>query len=134
MADSLNAFSPGGSEEENAGPAMEYTLPPLLHVLGELQEWADRDPGRSVQTTVYIWGYGRPESVLCREQCEATAAARTFARQAGWQEMAAAAWAVQITLRLSVAEAKRVLSPIFEQDGAVVGWGLQIIAQRPPSP
>jgi hypothetical protein len=85
-----------------------------------------------VQTTVYVWGYGEPESVLCREQCEATAAARTFARQAGWEETAAAAWAVQITLPLSVAEAKQVLSPIFEQDGTVMGSGLQFIAQRPP--
>src|SRR5690242_7596349 len=67
-------------------------------------------------TTVYVWGYQPPQSLLCREQCQPSAEAAQFAAKSGWNKTRDGAWAKEITLGVELVEALRAIEPIFRRD------------------
>jgi hypothetical protein len=124
-------------------PPLEYVLPPLEYVQAVLTgspEGVERraepagesrfTPAAAPSTTLYVWGYGPARSVLCREQCEATATAARFAAESGWEAWQPGAWAKELTLPCGLRETIRTLEPILRQDPAVVGWGLRMRRRR----
>jgi hypothetical protein len=87
-------------------------------------------PGLRRITTVYVWGYGPPQSLLCRGRFEPSWEAEQFAARSGWDENRDGAWAKEINLAVGLIEALRALEPIFRCEAAVVGWGMRTV-RRP---
>jgi hypothetical protein len=85
------------------------------------REW----PARQVGTTLYVWGYQPPQSVLLRERGKPTEAARRFAAEQGWDRTRAGAWAMEITLPMARSLAWGALEPLVSGDSAVAGWSGQ---------
>jgi hypothetical protein len=78
-------------------------------------------------TTVYVWGHEPPQSLLCREQCQPSAAAALFAARHGWNGATEGAWAKEITLGVGLIEALRAIEPVFRRDPAALGWGMRTV-------
>jgi hypothetical protein len=107
---------------------LDYFLVPTS---GELIPLVAKDTLRQGRiTTVYVWGYGPPQSLLCREQCEPSWEAERFAAESGWDETKEGAWAKEIFLAAGLLEAQRALEPIFRRDTVVAGWGIRTV-RRP---
>jgi hypothetical protein len=81
-------------------------------------------------TTVYVWGYEPPQSLLCRELCKPSEEAAQFAAKSGWNNESEGAWAREITLAAGLIEALRATEPVFRRDPAAVGWGIRTARHR----
>lgn len=86
-------------------------------------------PAPRYATILYVWGYGEPPSLLCRERCVESAAARRFAAEAGWDATRPGAWARELTLPLRLTEVLRDLESDLRRDAGVAGWGARM--ERP---
>src|SRR4029078_7746648 len=98
----------------------------------EAARWAAEAAAPVICTTLYVWGYDFPTSLLCRELCESSAAAAAFARKAGWEPRRDGAWAKEITVPGGLREALREVERILRQDRSVVGWGARTRRGRRP--
>jgi hypothetical protein len=114
-------------------PPLEYRLlpphSPLQTLVGrggpDEAPWSAA-PSTLPSTTVFVWGYDPPRTLLCREQFDESAEAARFAAESGWEASREGAWAKETTVRAGLTETLRQLEPVLRQDPAVVGWGAQM--------
>lgn len=113
-------------------PPLDYCLLPFGFSLPALEEEpGPEELGQPVEaplalpgtTTLYVWGYNPPTTLLCRERCESSVEAAVFARKTGWDPGREGAWAKEITVPGGLRDTLRALEPILRQDQGVVGWG-----------
>jgi hypothetical protein len=80
--------------------------------------------GRSaLQTTVFVWGYGRPRSAVLRLLLAETVEARRFASGRGWDGEQPEAWAGEMPSHFGLMPALSALESLIRSDEAVAGWG-----------
>jgi hypothetical protein len=118
-------------------PALDYViaawddlLPPLAPE-GEITDLTAALPfperaAEAVTTTLYVWGYEPPQSLLCSDFCEVTEAAAQFAAESGWDPDQPGAWAKEIRLPWDLSRALRQAEPILRADPGVGGWGMRL--------
>lgn len=117
-------------------PALDYVLsawddplPPLTPE-GEGADLTEAPPfperAAALVTTLYVWGYEPPQSLLCVDYCEVTAAAAQFAAESGWDPHQPGAWAKEIGLPWELSRALRIAEPILREDPGVLGWGMRL--------
>src|SRR5262249_40924708 len=120
-------------------PLPETALPPLDYVLSRLDQLPAMlaetqametplpvcPPLRSARTTLYVWGYGPPRSLLCRDFCGDSEAAAELALRSGWERLRRGAWAKELTRPLGLREMLAEVGPELRRDPAVAGWGLR---------
>jgi len=75
-------------------------------------------------TTVYVWGYGRPDPSLSQYPLRSSEAARRLAAEQGWDEDEWAAWAAEFEVPQSLSETLGELGRQLWDDPAVQGWRL----------
>jgi hypothetical protein len=105
----------------------DYSLPPL-HLIRELTRPAEQPPPGTVdvQTTVFVWGSGRPGRPLTAHAFRFTEEAARFAAERGWDEDALASWVVQLDLPgVPLNEALQRLARGLDADPSVRGWGMR---------
>jgi hypothetical protein len=119
---------------------LEATLPPLGYVLPPLDQlpavfaeagamealFTAHLPYPSVQTTLYVWGYGPPHCLLCRDFCQNSELAVRFALRSGWEQLRSGAWAKELTRPLALREMLTEVEGELRHDPAVAGWGLRM--------
>src|SRR5262249_30139419 len=108
---------------EAALPPLEYVLPHLDQLPGGVTPDCSSHQSRPTQTTLYVWGYGPSQSLLCREFCQESVAAAQFALQLGWELSRPGAWAGELTRPLGLREMLAEVGPQLRRDPAVAGWG-----------
>jgi len=112
-------------------PRASRSLEPALPSAGRetVQECeripVDRLPACPTSTPIYVWGCGRPASLLSQYPLRSSEAARRVAAEQGWDENDWAAWAAEFEMPQSLTEALEQLGPQLWDDPAVQGWRLQ---------
>jgi len=84
-------------------------------------------PIQTTQTTIYVWGRGRPRAPITQLPFRYTEVARCFAAQRGCIEWGRDAWACEIELPLGLSDVLAEFEPVFWRDPAVKGWALRTV-------